>query len=220
MVWHHHKAVIRDLLHADRLRRVIEIGVASGKHTRLLLEAMREIDGRLTSVDPHIRLRLRLRTLGNRRVRFIAAPSLEALPRLRAAAERFDCAIVDGDHNWYTVFHELMALRELVEPRGLILLHDVAWPYARRDMYYAPERIPAEHRHAHARRGIVEGQRELVEAGAAGKYAGGNNALHEGGPRNGVLTAVEDFMAAQGTESWDLRVIPSFHGLGILRRKL
>jgi predicted O-methyltransferase YrrM len=219
MVHQHHDDVIRPLIRAERLRRMLEIGVGPGRHTRQLLEALDPIGGRLTSVDPHVRPRLRLRTLLNRRIRFLRTTSLDALPRLRAACERFDCAIIDGDHNWYTVFHELLALRELVEPHGVILLHDVAWPFARRDMYYAPERIPAEYRHPYARRGIIEGQSALADEGAAGAHARGFNARHEGGPRNGVLTAIEDFIAARGADGWELRVIPGSHGLGILRRK-
>ena len=33
----------------------------------------------------------------------------------------------------------------------LLMLHDIGWPLARRDGYYAPERIPAEHRQPLAR---------------------------------------------------------------------
>src|SRR5205823_298961 len=39
-------------------------------------------------------------------------------------------------------------------------------------------------------------------------------ATHEGGPKNGVLTAVEDFVAGQ--ESLRLVVVPAFHGLGVI----
>jgi len=220
MVWHHHETTIRGLLRDNGLRDVLEIGVEAGVHTRMLLRLLGELDGRLTSIDPHIGLFLRLRTLGNRRARFVPAPSLEALPRLHAAGEQFDCAIVDGDHNWYTVFHELEALLPMIRPRGIILLHDVAWPYARRDQYYAPRRIPAEFRQPIARLGVIEGQSELVPAGAAapGKNANLWHALAEGGPRNGVLTAVEDFMAAHESERWTLKIVASWDGLGILRR--
>ena len=53
--------------------------------------------------------------------------------------------ILDGDHNYFTLSEEL----RLIEPsaaraRGLplLILHDIGWPLARRDAYYAPERIP------------------------------------------------------------------------------
>jgi hypothetical protein len=219
-MWHHHQ-IVRDLLTSEGLRQVLEIGVDKGFHTRMLLEALEPLDGRLTSIDPTVGFLLRMRLRRNPRSRILMLPSLEALPRLQAAGERFDCAIVDGDHNWYTVFHELEGLRPMLAPRGVILLHDVEWPYARRDMYYDPARVPAEFRRPFARRGIVEGQSELAPEGTPKKKARNrhlNNALEEGGPRNGVLTAVEDFMAAHEDERWQLEIVPSHNGCGILRR--
>ncbi len=67
-------------------------------------------------------------------------------------------------------------------------------------------------RHPFATRGIVQGESDLSDHGLNGNF---NNALHEGGPRNGVLTAVEDFVA-----SWPRPIamhrLPFFNGLGIL----
>ena len=61
-----------------------------------------------------------------------------------------DAALVDGDHNWYTVYNELKMLaataRDAGAPLPLLIMHDVCWPYGRRDLYYAPERIPEEFR--------------------------------------------------------------------------
>jgi hypothetical protein len=41
-------------------------------------------------------------------------------------------------------------------------------------------------------------------------------AAHEGGPKNGVLTAAEDFVAAR--EGLRLAVVPAFFGLGVVWR--
>ncbi|MEO5706420.1 MAG: hypothetical protein ABIT10_08945 [Alteraurantiacibacter sp.] len=60
---------------------------------------------------------------------------------------------MDGDHNYYTVSAELQAIDALCAAHGkpfLAFLHDIIWPRARRDMYYAPERIPSAHRHAYS----------------------------------------------------------------------
>jgi hypothetical protein len=218
MIWHHHETVIRDLLVERSLKRVVEIGVAYGDHTRMLVRTLRPIGGHLTSIDPHIPLRLRLRVWRPGKNRFIQEPSLDVLPRLKAAGERFDCAIVDGDHNWYTVHHEMELLAPMMSDNGVMLFHDCAWPYGRRDGYYVPERIPAEFRHPYARRPIVEGQRELGPENTAGVNGDLCNAIHEGGPRNGVLTAVEDFVAAHPEAGWRLRVVHSCGGLGIVAR--
>jgi hypothetical protein len=87
----------------------------------------------------------------------------------------------------------------------------VCWPHGRRDDYFAPAEIPAEHRRptAGAAGGLVPG--------AAGLRPGGlrypRSAEREGGPHNGVLTAIEDFVA--GRESLRLVVVPAFFGLGV-----
>jgi predicted O-methyltransferase YrrM len=218
MIWHHHETIIRDLLLQRGLKRVVEIGVAYGVHTRMLVRALKPMGGHLTSIDPRIPWRLRLRVWRPGRIRFIEATSLEALPRLASAGARFDCAIIDGDHNWYTVFNELELLAPMMSENAIMLLHDVAFPYGRRDLYYAPERIPAEFTHPYARRPIVEGQSELGAENTPGMNPNLFNALHEGGPRNGVLTAAEDFVAAHPEVGWRLRVVQSYGGLGILER--
>ena len=109
-----------------------------------------------------------------------------------------DAALIDGDHNWYTVYNELKLLaataREAGAPLPVLLLHDVGWPYGRRDLYYAPERIPEEFRQPYARRGHAS------RASASCADDGGLNptmcnAVEEGGPRNGVMTALDDFIA-------------------------
>jgi len=91
-------------------------------------------------------------------------------------------------------------------------LHDVEWPYGRRDLYYVPERIPADQRQPFARSGIVRGRSELSPRGINAVFA---NAKHEGGPRNGVLTAVEDFIDETQREL-ELFILPGDEGLGIV----
>ena len=95
-----------------------------------------------------------------------------------------------------------------------MVLHDVGWPAARRDQYYAPERIDSEARHEHSFHGGVKpGRSQLGPDGfrGAGSFAW---AEHEGGPRNGVLTAVEDFMATE--PGLRLMRVPCIFGVGFL----
>ena len=96
----------------------------------------------------------------------------------------------------------------------MCILHDVAWPYGRRDLYYNPDTIPPEHRHPWRRAGIRRRQSELVD-GNGGVNAELANAEHEGGPRNGVMTAVEDFVA-EHDRPLRLVVLPIYFGLAIL----
>jgi hypothetical protein len=120
--------------------------------------------------------------------------SHDALGEIGPAA----AVLIDGDHNWYTVYGELARLETIAATADhhfpLTMLHDVEWPYARRDMYYDPDSIPEAWRQPWAHRGIRWGEPLLDEAGGGvnGHLA---NAIEEGGPCNGVLTAVEDFSA-------------------------
>ncbi|HEV2773114.1 MAG TPA: class I SAM-dependent methyltransferase [Thermoleophilaceae bacterium] len=138
--------------------------------------------------------------------------SLEVLGKIPAP----DLVLIDGDHNWYTVINELSLLeRQAGGEDGslpVIALHDIGWPYGRRDMYYDPETIPAEHRQKYENRGIRPDSESLVDEGINPELC---NAVHEGGEHNGVMTAVEDFLAKSSTR-WALETVPGFHGLGLL----
>jgi cephalosporin hydroxylase len=128
-----------------------------------------------------------------------------------------DAALIDGDHNWYTVYHELRMLRDTARDAGvpmpLLFLHDVCWPYGRRDLYYAPERIPEEFRQPYDTRGILPEQVELADEG--GVNQGYCNAVREGGPRNGVATAIDDFIAEHDRPLRRV-VLPLWSGLAIV----
>jgi hypothetical protein len=137
--------------------------------------------------------------------------SLEALPVI----EMPDAVVIDGDHNYFTVSEEL----RLIAGRGgelpLLLFHDVCWPHARRDDYFAVGLIPEEFRQpvAGSAGGIFPGEAGLRQVGGL-PYP--RSAVREGGPRNGVLTAVEDFVG--GREDLRLVVVPAFFGFGVVFR--
>jgi hypothetical protein len=54
-------------------------------------------------------------------VTFITSPSLTYLKQCK---ERFDLIFLDGDHHSTTVYQELPAALQLLNPDGIILLHD------------------------------------------------------------------------------------------------
>jgi cephalosporin hydroxylase len=139
--------------------------------------------------------------------------SHDILPTLAPA----DVVLVDGDHNWYTVYNELKMLaataRTAEVPLPLIVLHDVGWPYGRRDLYYEPSRIPDEFRQPYRRKGIRPGRSGHAPLG--GMNVELDNADHEGGPRNGVFTAVEDFVA-EHDQPVRLAMFPLYFGLAVI----
>ncbi len=194
-------------------RAIVEVGLRAGLQSERLLRWCNEHGTDCHLIDPVPPWNLdELEELLAEHGHFHEATSIEALPGLDA-----DLYFLDGDHNWFTVHTELEIIQKTARAAGkafpVVCLHDVAWPYGRRDLYYAPDRIPQEHRQPYARAGIIPGRSELSESGGFNHRH--DNAVSEGGPRNGVLTAVEDFVAEAG-EPLELVVVPVFHGLGVL----
>lgn len=207
------ECVIEPLLVLRRPESIVEIGSENGKTTRLLLEFCSRCGAALHAVDPMPRFDVAAwqKEYGERFV-FHETLSLDALPQI----EEFDVVLIDGDHNWYTVYNELKLLEkrsaDASRPFPLVLLHDVGWPFGRRDGYYDPDTIPPEYRHPHEGTNPAPGL--PAAPGPLEEFRPLSYAKHEGGPRNGVLTAIEDF----ATEVRDLQliVLPGFHGLGLL----
>lgn len=194
-------------------RIIVEVGLRAGIESELVLEYCRDHGIFCHLIDPVPPWNLdRIKRLVAEHGRFHELTSLEALPGLEA-----DLFLLDGDHNWFTVHRELETIRDtasqLGRPFPVVCLHDVGWPYGRRDLYYEPSRIPASDRRPHAKRGIQIGRSELALRGGFNHLH--SNAITEGGPRNGVLTAVEDFVA-ETSESLNVTVVPGFHGLGVI----
>ncbi len=204
---------IAPVLQASEARRVVEIGALRGDNTRRIIEALGP-GSELHVIDPSPGFdpSEHERDFGGR-YRFHRALSLDVLGGLAPV----DAALIDGDHNWYTVINELRMLEQVSRSAGrplpVLVLHDVCWPYGRRDLYYDPEAIPVEFRRPHRRAGMRPGTTGLLDRG--GMSAGHWNAEDEGGPRNGVMTALEDFLA-EWSRPHRISVMPLYFGLAIV----
>ena len=198
------------LARKKRWRSFCEIGSRRGDSANVILE-LDEVS--LAIIDPCLDLDLVRRYSTDSRVTVHRAISLEALPLVKGP---FDCILIDGDHNWYTVYNELRLIREreLLRVGGMIFFHDVSWPYGRRDMYYQPELIPVVHRHAYEQQTIAGDSSEAADRETSDSTV--YNATHEGGPRNGVLTAIKDFMKEYDGDYYFWRVRRK-NGMGILQ---
>jgi hypothetical protein len=203
--------VLIPLLDAAGAKSVVEIGSYAGDLTRELLAWTAGSGARVIAID--LEPRPELIELSERR------PDLELIREPSHAAMRHvpppDAVIIDGDHNYYTVSEELRLVDERTSGRfPLLILHDVCWPLGRRDAYYEPERIPREHRESITRDArLFPGEPGLADAGFPYRWA----ADHEGGPRNGVLTAIEDFVEPRNGVR--LAIVPAFFGIAVLWRE-
>ena len=195
-------------------RVIVEIGSANGVNTENLLRYCRLHGALLHVIDPAPSYDAEAwQREDSEHLVFHEGLSLDVLPEI----EEFDAVLIDGDHNWYTVFNELKQIEQksLDNSRDfpLVLLHDIGWPYGRRDLYYDPDTIPAEHRKPYEKKGIVWGVSGLVDEGGMNQHL--DNAVEEGEPEEGVLTAIEDFLGETRYEIEFLR-LPGIHGLGVL----
>jgi Methyltransferase domain len=197
-------------LDAIEARSVLEIGAFKGELTTELLDWADRSGARIIALDPEPPDELL--ELGKRR------PELDLMPETSHDAlrkiELTDAIVVDGDHNYYTLSEELRIVAERAQggETPLMMFHDVSWPHARRDTYYVPERIPEEHRQPLAHDVYLAPWESGVSEDGGLPFVWA--AEREGGPRNGTLTALEDFVSAH--DGMRLVTVPAFFGFGVV----
>jgi hypothetical protein len=205
----HLAEIVVPCLDAAGARSVVEVGAYAGDLTRVLVDWASESGARVWAIDPSPKEELVELNRARGELQLVRETSLEALEHIPLP----DAVIIDGDHNYYTVSEELrlIAKRAAGARLPLLMFHDVSWPHGRRDDYFAPERIPETHRQPMAEGGGLF-------PGVSGVRPGGlpfrGSAAREGGARNGVLTAVEDFVGQR--EDVVLAIVPVFFGLGVV----
>jgi GT2 family glycosyltransferase len=208
------KTLLEPLLSRLQPGTIVEVGCGKGQTTYELLRFCVRHGAVLHAIDaqPEFDVASWQKKAAGKLV-FHQRPPLEVL----AALDRFEVVFLGGDPNWYTVFHQLKCIDERCEALGqpfpLVLCRHTGWPYGRRDFYPSPGAVPEQFRHASARMGVRPGSSPLQEKGGWNPCAW--NAVPEGGPRNGVLTGVEDFLKAC-KQTLRLLKVPGLHGLGIL----
>jgi hypothetical protein len=210
-------SIVIPVLDAAGVHNLAEIGAEHGGNSVLLAEYAAAHEGKLISIDPEPSEAFREWLPSAPHVQHLALPSLEAIAQTAAT----DAWFVDGDHNWYTVFSELTQIEQVCvrdDKPLLVFLHDVGWPCARRDMYYAPDRIPQKFRHPHSyTAGVTLDNTDMVEGRGFRGDGSFAFALYEGGPRNGVLTAIEDFVSEKPEREYlAWACVPAVLGLGVL----
>ncbi|MBN8605803.1 MAG: class I SAM-dependent methyltransferase [Caulobacterales bacterium] len=204
----HYAPVIERILAGLSVRRIVEVGVFQGDLSVYILDLARKANAAADFVDiafkPEVRARI-AQAAGDTPVCFHECASVDAL----GAIDPMDFVFLDGDHNYETVEQEL-ALIAAAAGKRIVLMHDVGWPWGRRDGAYAPARL-ADPDAYKAGELTPFSDRIVEEFGLPFQPV----KLREGGPRNGVLTAAEDFRAARGAR-WRYWSIPLFFGLGVL----
>lgn len=141
--------------------RGLEIGLGYGSSALAIAEALSCHEDDSVShiiIDPfqeHFRgagLEI-LADLGLSTCQLIEERSQLALPRLLESGLVVDAAFVDGSHVFHNVFVDLVFLREIVRPGGLVILDDYEWPsvamaarYFETNLQWAPEELSTKSR--------------------------------------------------------------------------
>ena len=138
--------LLRDLLIAERVQTVVEIGLAYGSSALAIGEALVTVDApqpRHIVIDP-----FQQRAFADVGWDLLCAAGLDsiassdgarssiALAQLVAGGVMADAAFVDGSHRFHEVFVDLYFLRKIVRPGGLIVLDDDWAPSVRTAVRY------------------------------------------------------------------------------------
>ena len=118
---------VKDLLLCHRPKLLVELGAGAGDNTRLLLQLQAEegIPNTLVVISdnaPPTDLKKLVIAPYAEDFDWIEAVSYKQLTSFRDAS--IDCAIIDTDHNGWTLMKELAQLERTMTHGGLLLIHD------------------------------------------------------------------------------------------------
>ncbi|MGF7118938.1 glycoside hydrolase family 99-like domain-containing protein [Methanobacterium oryzae] len=207
--------VILPIIEQINANYIVEIGSDTGINTQNILEYCKKYDAHMSAIDPFPKFDIdEYKAKYGDRFEIYKDLSLSRLPLL----EDYDVILLDGDHNWYTVYNELKIIEKSFKGKKfpVVFLHDISWPYGRRDLYYNHENIPDAYKQPIKKAGIYFGQTDLVKD--RGLNSQQYHSIYENNPKNGILTALEDFINESDLE-FSFEHINAFHGLGILYPK-
>lgn len=111
---------------------------------------------------------------------------LNVLPEL----ENYDAIFIDDDPNWFTVYNELNIIEKTNQEFPLVFICNNRFPHKFRDSYINPETIPPEYKHEYsdALPVLYENKEFWISDGLY-------HAIKDKTPKNGVSTAIKDFLA-------------------------
>jgi predicted O-methyltransferase YrrM len=138
--------LLRDLLAAEEVETVVEIGLAYGSSALAIGEALVSAPDRRplhVIIDPLQETAWSnvgwesIRAAGLEATsRLVLEPSSQALAGLVEQGFTADAAFVDGSHRFHEVFTDLYFLRKIVRPGGIVVVDDYWWPSVRTAVRY------------------------------------------------------------------------------------
>ena len=110
---------------------------------------------------------------------------LNVLPNLGS----YDAIFINDDANWFTVLNELKIIKKTNKEFPLVFILNNNFPNKRRDSYINPDKIPKEFRQEYTNELPICYNNKQINI-----IDGFFHAFNENTPKNGVLTAIEDFL--------------------------
>ena len=186
--------IIPIILNRFKVNHVIISGLDDKSTINLILEYCDNNNASYTAID----------FKDNFDKEFIHDYTLNILPDLRD----YDAIFLNDDPNWYTVYNELNIIHKNNLEFPLVFICHNLFPHKRRDSYINPDIIPQEFRNEFSKK---------LEYSNVSIQDGFYHAINENTPKNGVLTAINDFLTEN--PSIGIMEIKLLNGITILYPK-
>lgn len=186
-------SIIPTFLSRFKVEKILAIGLSN----ELILDEIISYCNKSTTlyaIDPKINIKDLIKedeSLNNIKdyINYFSDDSLNVLPTL----SNLDAIFINDDPNWYTIYNELNIIKENHINFPIVFVCNNKYPHKRRDSYINPEKIPEEFKNECCNELLIlyEENNETKETRVTDGLC---HAIHQDTPRNGVLTAMEDFI--------------------------
>lgn len=206
--------IIPIFLSRFKVEKVVVIGLSNVNIIEEVISFCIENDSLLYAIDSEIDIE-DFFVINNKNkhsyenIKYFKDNAFNVLPNLR----NIDAIFINDDPNWYTVYSELNLIKKTNSNFPLVFICNNKYPHKRRDSYSNLDNIPNEYKNECCNKLIIE----YVDDNEM-KYTeiedGFCHAIHNNTPKNGVLTAIEDFL----NENLSLKIldINSLEGLSLI----
>lgn len=194
--------IIPTFLTNFKVTKIVAIGLSNEDIIDEILSFCIEQNPTLYAIDPRIDIKdliekyedLEDETKTVDKIKYCKDDSLNVLDQLK----EYEAIFINGDPNWYTVYNELNLIKKNNPNFPLVFVCNNKYPHKRRDSYINPEKIPEEFKNE-----CCNDLPILYEKDAETKQTmvkdGFCHAIQKDTPKNGVLTAIEDFLKENPT---------------------
>ncbi len=186
--------IIPIILDNFKVENIIISGLSDKKTVNHIIKYCNDTNTKYTAID----------SKDNFGLEFIKNYTLNVLPDLK----NYDAIFLNDDPNWYTVFNELKIIKQNNDEFPLVFVCHNRFPHKKRDSYIDPSIIPTEFRNDYSKKLVYKGI-NLSD----GMY----HATNDNTSKNGVLTAIEDFLSENS--SIGIANFKLFNGITILYPK-